>query len=105
MFRSAPSQAETAVTPSRSAQDPGRQVDLFSCLTDRQENGSRQPAEAEPMRPREEGRQVLTTLCSVHLMAHIVHRLYKLSAAQAGRYREANSQWHVYYIGFLLVIK
>lgn len=32
------SQAQTAVAASCSAQSPGRQVDLFSCVTDRWEN-------------------------------------------------------------------
>lgn len=35
---SAPSQAQTAVASPRSAQSPGRQVDLFLCVTDRWEN-------------------------------------------------------------------
>lgn len=38
LFPSAPSRAQTAVASSCSAQSPGRQVDLFLCVTDRWEN-------------------------------------------------------------------
>lgn len=44
------------------------------CVSDRWENGRRQPTEAEPARLGEKDRQVLTTLGIVDSMVQILHR-------------------------------